>query len=339
MFKRPAIFWLLCCTALLNACAHSPSNFWHTSTEQLIKQHHYQSAIEQINAEAPLNKALLKKVKSLAEQQRKTKIAKITVLIKQKKWGEARSILERLKTNQPNYTLFTAVDLQINKAQSEEERIINTQQALLEAQLLAMQFIQKDLSNRIHHNAINWFSINDDLKAQKQQLAKKLLRLSTQALLAKDYKNAQKAYKKAIELDLTLGTGKIKEAINSGLSHQNNKAINERRISLITQLTSAIATQNFESVLEIQEILSHEPFRGDDVEKILDKAKKTRLEHARKLDESATKEYRNGNISLAVTQWQQALLLTPTSIRIQERLIRARKVQRKLKKLTTAEEP
>jgi tetratricopeptide (TPR) repeat protein len=327
MLKRPAIFWLLCCTALLNACAHSPSNFWHTSTEQLIEHHHYQNAIEQINAEAPLNKALLKKVKSLAEQQRKTQIAKITVLIKQKKWGEARGILERLKTNQPNYTLFTAMGLQINKAQAEEERIINTQLALLEAQLLSMQFIQKDLSNRIHHNAISWFSINDDLKAKKKQLAKKLLRLSIQALRAKDYKNAQKAYKKAIELDLKLGTGKIKEAIN------------ERRISLITQLTSAIATQNFESLLEIQEILSHEPFRGDDVEKILDKAKKIRLEHARKLDESATKEYRDGNISLAVTQWQQALLLTPTSISIQERLIRARKVQSKLKKLTTAEEP
>lgn len=338
MFNRPPILGLLCCYFLLSACASTPTNFWYTSTEQLIENHSYQKAIEQITADVPLDQALLLKVKKLANKQRKKQVYKIGLLIKQKKWGEARYTLKQLHFNQPSLTPFSTLNLQIDKAQQEEERVINTQLALLEAELLGIQFIQQDLADRIYHYKINWFSQGDSLVRKKQQLAENLLQLSTQALVVKDYKNAQKTYEKAIEFDRDLSTREIKNAINTGLSHQNNKAINKRRRSLIKQLDRAISILNFESLLKIEEILSHEPFHGVEVERALHRAKNVRIEHSHKLNGIASTQYRKGNISFAVIQWQQALRLTPTDIKIQERLIRAQKVQRKLNKLTSPEE-
>ncbi|MEH6451043.1 MAG: hypothetical protein V7765_20420 [Oleispira sp.] len=338
MFKRTTILCLLCCSALLSACASNPNSFWHTSTEQLIDNHYYQKAIVKITANIPIDQKLLLKVKKLAKKQRRKQTQKINLLVKQQKWGQARDTFKQLKSKQPNPTYFTKLNLLIDNAQFEEERLINTQRTLLEAELLDIQFTQQDLSGRIRNNKTNWFSQSDDLISQKQQLAEKLLHLSTQALVVKDYKNAQKAYVKAIEFDRQLSTGEITQAINKGLSQQNNKAINERQNSLIKQLYFAISTHNFDYIIEIQGILSNEPFHGSAVEKVLRKAKSTRLQHAIRLDDIASKQYRKGNISFAVTQWQQALSLTPTEIRIQEKLIRAQKVQRKLEKLTATEE-
>jgi len=337
MFNHPPIILLMYCSVLLSACSTTPINYWYTSTEQLIERHRYQAAIEKITADTPSDQALLLKINKLADKQRKKQIQKISLLIKQKKWGQARGILSQLNYNQPNLASFTTLNLLVDKAQLEEERLINTQRALVEAQLLDIQLIQQDLSDRIHHDRINWFSKNYNLVVQKQQLAERLLHLSTQALFVKDYKNAQKSYEKAIELDRKLGTGEITQAINAGLSHQNNKAIDERRNSLVKQLSLAISTLDFDYILKVQEILSHEPFRGLDVEKVLNEAITIRKDHSRRLDDIGSKQYRKGNISFAVVQWQQALKLTPTDIKIQERLIRAKKVQRKLEKLTAQE--
>ncbi|MBL4797560.1 MAG: hypothetical protein JKY50_09110 [Oleispira sp.] len=337
MFNRATILWLLYCSALLSGCASTPINFWQSSTEQLIENHHYQQALEQISADTPIDQALLLKVKKLAEVQRKKRIYEIGLLIKQQQWGRAREALKQLDSNQPNLISFTTLNLLIDKAQFEEERLVNTQLALLEAQLLVIQLAQQDLSDRIYYDKINWFFSGEDLKNQKQPLAEKLLRLSTQALLINDYKNAHLAYEKAIELDSQLDTGELTIAINTGLTNQYNKAISERRNSLIKQLSLAISIQDFDYIIKIQEILSHKSFYGPDVDWILSEAKKIRSEHSRRLDEIAKKEYRKGNISFAVTQWQQALQLTPSKIKIQEKLIRAQKVQRKLEKLTASE--
>lgn len=334
MFNHTSALCLLYCSVLLTACANTPTNFWYTSTEQLIEDHNYKKALEQITADIPLDQALLLKVKKRAKTQRKKQVHKIGLLIKQEKWGEARHTLNQLNSNQPNLASFTALNLLIDEAQFEEERLINTRLALLEVELLDIQFIQQDFFDRLYYNRINWFPQGNDLVAKKQLLAEKLLHLSTQALFVKDYKNAQKSYENAIKLDRELRTGEITQTINAGLSHLNNKAINERQRSLIKQLYVAISIQNFESILKIQEILSHEPFHGSEVDRVLKKAKKTRIEHSLKLDSIASKQYRKGNISFAVTQWQQALRLTPTETRVQEKLIRAKKVQRKLKQLT-----
>jgi len=338
MFKSLSILLLLCCSVLLTACASTPSNFWYSSTEQLIENQQYQKAIKQISAEDPVDRALLQQVEKLADKQRKKQTYRIGLLISQKKWGEARATLDQLNAKQPDPASFTTLSSRIDKAQLEEERLINTQQALLKAELLDIEFLQQDLSGRIRYNQINWFSSSNDLIKQKQKLAEQLLHLSTQALLKKDYANAQKAYEKAIEYDRQLGTGEITQAINVGLSQLNHEAINERRNSLIKQLYFAISVHDFDYIIKVQSILSNEPFHGAEVEKVLSKAQSTRLEHSLRLDEIASKQYRKGNISFAVTQWQQALRLTPTEIKIQEKLIRAQKVQRKLDKLTASEE-
>ena len=64
---------------------------------------------------------------------------------------------------------------------------------------------------------------------------------------------------------------------------------------------------------------------------------KTRNKNAQQLDTIASKEYRKGNISAAVSQWQKALKLAPRNNEIQEKLIRAKKVKNKLKKLSNDE--
>lgn len=337
MFNSRSAIILMVFPFFLFGCATTPSSFWYTSTEQLIASHQYQKAITQLTKERPNDQISLLKVKALAEKQQKKQTYEINKLINNKKWGEARAVLKQLSNNQPKLAALGTLELRIDRAQHEEERLINTQRALLEAELLSLQFIQQDLTDRIYFNRINWFSINEDLMAKKHKLAEELLSLSTQALLIKDYSNAQKSYEKAIELDKKLGAREITDAINTGLSRQNNKAINERQNSLIRQLYLAIDKKDFEYILKIQDILSNKIFNGAEVQRAISKAKNIRLEYSKKLDTSASKEYRKGNISTAIVQWQQALILTSEEINIQEKLIRAKKVQRKLEKLTNSE--
>ena len=338
MFNRSILLLLICSVSLISACTTTSNFFGHVSTEELIEHHQYQKAIDQINSTSPIDQILLKQVKKLAKQQQKEKTKEINKLIKKKKWGEARDVLNQLNSNQPNLSFSSTLISKINQAQFEEERLINTQRALLEADLLDLQIIQKDLNSRIQTKTNIKSPYSNDLIIKKKNLAEELFQLSTQALFVKDYKNAQTTYEKAIELNRELRTGEIKQAINAGLNHQNTKAINKRRKALIEELSLAISALDFASILKIQEILSHEPFHGIEVDEVIDRAKETRREHAQKLNEIASKQYRNGNISLAVTQWQQALRLDPTDIRIQTRLSRALKVQRKLKKLTSTED-
>lgn len=335
MFNRTHALLLI--SLFITGCASTPIFFDHQSTEELINSHQYQKAIDRINAENPNDQVLLLRVKKLAEKHQKNQTDKINLLVKQKKWGEARSLLNKLYPDQPHLAAYAALKSTTDKGQLEEERLINTERALLDAQLLSVQFDQQDLSDRINYGRTRWFYISEDLDSKKQALAEELLHLSTQALLIKDYLNAQNTYEKAIELDPKLGAGEITNAINAGLSKQNNKAINERQKSLIQQLNRAIAKQDYKSLIAIQAILSNEIFSGPEVQRALNEAKRTRHKHAYQLDEIAAKEYRKGNITSAVTQWKKALKLMPGSISIQEKLIRAQKVQRKLEKLTNKE--
>ncbi len=323
---------------MLTGCSTVSNIFEHTSTEELIEKHQYQKATEQVMATTPNDEELLLKIKLLAKKQSTKQIKKINKLIDLQKWGEARYVLNQLKENQPNERSLNSLTSLIDAAQHEEERLINTQRALLEAKLLAIQFSEQDLLGRIHYNKIDWFSHHQNLVLKKKTLAEELLDLSTKALLVKDYKNAQKTYERALELDRELGAREIKDAINSGLSKQNNKAIDERQKSLIRQLYLAIDKKDFEYILKIQSILSNKIFNGPQVIRALDKAKNIRQEYSQKLDISATQEYRKGNISTAITQWKQGLILTPKDIEIHEKLLRAQKVQRKLDKITSYEE-
>lgn len=333
MFNSAKVSFLLLTAAFLTGCASSSSFFASHNTEELIANHQYQKAIESINSVSPNDLDLLVKIKKLAARQKKKQINEINLLIKQKQWGQARALLNNLHINQPSLTSYPRLKTLINNGEIEEQRLINTDKALLDAQVLEVLFQQQDLSDRINYDSIKWHSIFNNLDFKKQQLAKELLSLSTQALIVKDYINAQKTYQKAIELDPNLGAGEITNAINMGLSKQNNRAIKERQKSLIRQLSRAIKDEDYKTLIVIQDILSNEIFNDSSVKRALNEAIQTRQDHAYKLDDAATTEYKSGNISKAVAQWQEALELMPENISIQEKLIRAQKVQRNLEKL------
>lgn len=322
---------------LLTGCASSSLFFSQPTTQELIEEHQFKKAIKKIRSENPNNQQLLFKVKKLADQHVKNQTARIKQLLKKKQWGEARATLDNLYINQPILASYSDLLLDINKGQQEEERIINTKRALLEYDFIHLELAQEDLSNRIYYQKNNWFSKQNQLNSKKQRLAEKLLQLSTQALLVKDYKNAQDTYEKAIILNPKLHVDEITNTINIGLSKQNNRAINKRQKSLIRQLDRAIKKQDFKSLITIQTILSNDIFSGLEVQKALIRAGKTRNKNAQQLDTVASKEYRKGNISAAVSQWQKALKLAPRNNEIQEKLIRAKKVKNKLKKLSNDE--
>ena len=334
MYKGFKQLTLLCLIGL-TACTSRPLNIWYQDTTELINEHNYQKALEQIRSQQPVNQQQLAMVESLAKQRLKQQSQTIHLFINQKEWGQARNVLRHLTQTQPKGASLSALESAINLAQKDEERLINTRLFLIKAELLDNQFKQQALANRIHHERFNWFNQSQYLEEEKKQIAEKLLQLSTQALLVKDYKNAQLAYEKAIEFDRQLGKGEIKQAINAGLSVINDKAILHRQHDLIKQLTTAVSTLNFDQLLKIHDILSNEPFHGAQVDKALMQAQKLRQEYAQSLDQNAARLYRKGNILKSVDLWLMALKLSPDNTGIKEKLLRAQKVLRKLKKLSS----
>jgi hypothetical protein len=333
---KPSFTFAILYLLLISGCSNAPVNIWYTSTADLIKQHDYQKAIAQIHSDKPVNAALLSDAHAFAKQYFSQQSQQIHRLIKAQEWGQARSIMRHLALTQPNNTSLDHLENSIDQAQTEEERLLNTRWYLAEADRLDIQLKQQALSDRIHHDRFNWFDQSQHLQEQKQQLAETLLHLSTQALQVKDYGNAQLAYEKAIEFDKQLGKGELKQAIKTGLSLKNDKAIQQRQHSLIKQLAKAIRKLDFKHILVIQEILSHEPFHGPKVKQALNNAQQLRQDHAQTLDHQAGKLYRQGSILKSVTLWGMALKLTPTNTNLKEKLLRAEKVQRKLEKLSSS---
>lgn len=338
MFNLAKLLSIVFIAVFFTGCASSSNFFSSNTTEELVASHQYKKAITRLQSVTPNDLDSLSKVKKLASKHKIKQINKINSLVRQKQWGQARFILESLHTHQPEFSAYTSLKATIDNGEKEEHRLINTDKALLDVQVLQVQVNQQNLSKRINYNRVNWSSFFNNFDFKKQQLAKHLLGLSTQALMVKDYINAQKAYEKAIELDPSLGAGDITNAIKTGLSKQNNRAIKARKNSLIRQLNRAIKNKDYKALIVIQDILSNEIFNDASVKKALNKASLTLQIHAYRLDGSATTEYRKGNISNAIAQWQEALELMPEKISIQEKLIRAKKVQYNLEKIKRKKE-
>ena len=315
-------------------CANHPIHIWHMNTQDLIQEHNFKKAIAQVRAEKPINQVLLNNIHTKAKQYFKLKSQLINELVIQKEWGQAREVLRHLSETQPLHTSIVDLEYIVNQAQREEERLLNTSLHLLESDVLAYKLKRQAFTDRVHHNRFNWFDHTSSLEERKTQLAERLLQLSTQALIVKDYTNAQLAYEKAIKLNKQLSHGEIKKAINTGLSSINEKTILMRQQALISQLTYAISSLNFNHLLKVENILSHEPFHGVKVENALEQAHNLRHEYAQSLDKNAAKLYRKGDILKSVEQWLMAAKLDPDNINIQEKLLRAQKVLRKLEKLS-----
>ncbi len=326
---------VLSITVSTSGCSSHPIHIWHTDTQDLIQEHNYKKAINQVHAEKPVNQTLLKKIYAKAKQHLKLKSQLINQFVIQKEWGQAREVLRYLGDTQPIHTHLVDLEGIINQAQKEEERLLNTRLHLIESDLLDYKFKKQAFTDRVHHNRFNWFDQTFSLEERKKQLAEKLLQLSTQAIIVKDYTSAQLTYAKAVKLNQQLSHGEIKKAINTGLSSIGETTILLRQRALITQLTSAISNLNFNRLLKVENILSHEPFHGAKVEKALKQAHNLRHEYAQSLDKNAAKLYRKGDISKSVEQWLMAAKLDPNNISIQEKLLRAQKVLRKLNSLSS----
>ncbi len=333
MNKLAALITLSCLLGL-SACSTLPQPFWYQSTMELIELQHYNKALQQINDQTPVNKLQLKQVKKLVKAQHRKNKQTLQGLIKHKKWSQAKELLTNIDQHQPPHKDHSKWQKQLTQAMSTEHRLINTEQALAQAQLLKASFKQHDFSQRSHSYMYNWFDNTNTLLEQKQKLAEQLIELSTQAIAKRDYKNAQKTYAQAIEFDQQLGQHNLHQAINEWLSQQNYNAIQKRQHSLVKQLTKAISKKNFKQLIKLQDILTKAPFNGRNVHSILKKADHLRQENAISLDGQADSIYRNGEISQAINLWQLAHTLTPNRRDIHQKLMRAKKVLKKLEKLT-----
>ena len=319
-------------TVFLCGCSTTPI-FWYKNTEQLVQEHNYKKALQQAETGLNYNRAYVKEIKRKALNHLATQLAIVNILIKRKEWGQARYIINQLRNTQPASSQISKAEHSLNQAINEEQRLLDTAQALVQANMLDIAFKQQNLSDRIHSHAFDWFDKSSQLQDHKQQLAQRLLQLSIQAISVKDYKNAQKTFQAAITFNGMLSHGKIQQDIDDGLSQQNKSILSERQHSLVNHLANAIKNQDFPLLIRLQDILSNEPFHGHSVQSVLFKARELRQTQAKELDQKANHHYRQGKITKALKHWQLALTLTPENLHIHSKLLRAQKVQNKLEKL------
>ena len=331
-FQKGTAIRLVFITVFLFGCSTTPVA-WYKDTDQLIQEHNYKKALQQETSQPKHNQAYVREIKRKALKHLRTQLAVANKLIKQKEWGQIANIINQLKNTQPPSLQITKLEDSLKQAINEEQRLLDTAQALIEANLLQITFKQQNLSNRIHHNSFDWFDKDSQLQDLKQQLAQKLLQLSIQSLSMKDYNNAQRTFQAALTFNKMLSYGKIQQDINDGLSQQNKSILNKRQNSLVNQLNLAIKNQDFALLIRLQNILSNEPFHGHSVQSVLLEAKNLRQTQALELDQKASQHYRQGKIIKALKQWQLALTLSPEDLHIQSKFLRAQKVQNKLEKL------
>ncbi len=335
MSKLAALITLSCLLGL-TACSTAPHSFWYQSTAELIELQYYKKALEQINDHKPVKQFQLKQVRRLAKVLHRKNKNTFNRLIRQKKWSNAKETLANIVQHQPHHSDYEKWKKQLTKAMNTEYRLIKTEQTLAQAHLLKASFKQHNFRQRSHSHTYNWFDNSNTLLDQKQKLAEQLIELSTEAIAQHDYKNAQKTYAQAIEFDQQLGRNHLNQAINEWLSEQNHNAIQKRQHSLVKQLSKAINKKDFKQLITLQDILTKAPFNGRNVHNILKKADNLRQENAISLDGQADNIYRNGEISQAISLWQLAHTLTPNRRDIHQKLLRAKKVLKKLEKLTSS---
>ena len=319
---------------LLTACSSMPQSIWYQDVNELIAQHHYNKAIEQIKNTSTFDKNKLNQVLRLAKEHHNKNGKIFYALVQLKEWSKAKKILHTSQLNLPAHIDFFVWERRLKKAKANEQRLLETEHALAQANLLKVLFKQQNLELRSHETMFNWFDNREFLLQQKQQLAEQLIQLSTRAISKRDYNNAQKTYHQAIEFDQQLEQERLHQAIDNWLSEQNKLATLKRQNSLINQLQFALKEANFKLILKIEGILNKAPFGGQSVRDILKKTRELKGQSALAMDEQADKHYRNGNIEGAITLWTSALKLALMRQDIHRKLLRAKKVQKKLKKLT-----
>lgn len=318
----------------LTACSSLPNTIWYQDTEELIDQHQYKKALEQIKADVPFNQAFYKSTQNKAERYRNQKVAQLRRLIQEKQWGVAKNTLINLALSQPEHKNWKVIKDKLTASKTEEYRILNTELSLRKATLLNSKIKMAQFHQRSVTGPINWQKNESLLADEKLTLAEELLTLSTLAINQQDYRRAQNTYAKAIEFNHELKQAHLTEQINQGLSHSNRVAINKKQKQLLIKLNKAIQSLDFKTIDHYQKILSKAPFSGKKVKKSLSKAKKLRQKTALKKSRLADTLYRQRKIKEAIKLWKNAKFLDPELIEINDKLARSIKVQKKLQQLS-----
>ena len=317
----------------LSGCSHMPAAFWTESVDELVAQHEYSRAIDLIESTQPINRDQLSAVKRQADRYRRKELNQVRSFIAQKKWGLAQKHLNTLVEDLPWHASFSLVQTDLNEQKAEEKRLIDTQKALAEANLLKANVLVDQFQERSHSGNLLWNSQTHPLQDRKQSLSYRLHELSIAALAKQDYFNAQKTYAEALSLNPNLNRPELSLAISKGVSQSQVDAIDQKQATLVKQLHTAIKAQDFSEIQLLQSILQHPPFSGKEVQIVLKKADKLLINTAKRKDKEADTAYRVGNLSQAIELWRDAQQLAPELIGIQDKLARAVKVQKKLAEL------
>lgn len=225
---------------------------------------------------------------------------------------------------------YAQLKIKIDTARDNEIRLMETELALAQANLLQVKLKQFDFDIRDNTVSLSLPVSKFLLKNEKKEVAKKLYELSISALGKYDYLNAQKTYSTALDLDNNLQKASISKTIHNGINQKAKNTILKKQRILVNQLNKALETGDHTKLIMLHGILSNAPFKGKEVKIALDKASKARKEYATITDNKADSVYRNGDIEQAIHLWKKAKVLAPGLPNINDKLARAEKVQSKL---------
>ena len=331
--------WLKVCGfcllyAGLFGCTHLPSHVWYYDTETLIAQHRYVQAIEQLKLEnTPDNAVKIRAVETKAQAYTRLKIDEIKQLNLKKRWRESLNIIKELHDQVPKQHIITDTESSTRSLMLEQLRLINTQVAIEQAQLLQLKIKQLDALQNSDLPKTELTLKTQSINQETLNLAKQLIELSIQAIAHSDYDYAAKTYALATRFNPTLGKAQLNKTINNGLSQNRTKSIQTRQANLLIKLKQALLDHNVDDILATEHILAKPPFQGSAVKKALLEVQKYRNERGQHFDVLADSQYRNGQLQDAINNWKNALELTPLNGQIKSKLQRAQNVFEKMELL------
>jgi tetratricopeptide (TPR) repeat protein len=331
MYKPFRLGIIITCFLSIHACSFIPSKIWYQSTESLLDQGEFKKALEQIAAEG--NESLYVKVRKQALNKSKHKVTTISSYIDNKQWGMAEKKLNQLSKSFPWQDTFVLLKYRIDQGEAEETRLLKTQLALAQVEILRVKHLTVEFDRRRLNINHSWYFTESRLNNEKLTLAQSLYRLSLLALNQQDYQNAQKAYSEALKLNPLLDKYGLAITISRKINQKNNNAIKTKQASLIIELDNAILSEDFTKIITLQDILSKAPFKGEKLDSILNQATASRQKRALTLDKQADTYYRTGELINAIELWAQAKTLAPDDLNYHNKLARASRVQSKLTEL------
>lgn len=335
--KKHIVFLLL---LPMFGCSHIPSHVWYRSADELVANQQFSKAIEQLSLENnPSNALKIKNIQVAADKHAQQKIAQIKQLNANNNWRESLLIIQKLYEQVPNHTVILQIENTTSQQMQAALRLIDTQVAIEQAQLLQLKIKQLQVQKNSDMAASELNKIEQQINQETTVLAKQLIELAILAIAHSDYDYAAKTYALATRFNPTLGKEKLNQTINRGLSQNRTRSIQTRQANLINKLNQALLDHNVDDVIATEHILSKPPFQGRAVSNALTEVKNYRQQRGQYFDVIADSQYRNGQLQDAINNWKNALELTPADGQIKNKLQRAQNVFNKMQLLRTDSQP